>query len=66
MATGTIVRMTEKGFGFVRDTKTGVELFFHRSAVQGARFEDLEEGTEVTFEEAASPKGPRAERVTRK
>ena len=36
MPTGTIARLLiDKGFGFIRD-ESGVEHFFHRSAVRGA------------------------------
>jgi CspA family cold shock protein len=61
MATGTIARLLiDKGFGFVKDDATGVEHFFHRSAVQGSIFELLREGQRVEYETEASPKGPRA------
>jgi len=63
MAEGTIKKITEKGFGFI-DTGTGKDLFFHMSAVTGARFEDLYEGQRVTFTEGRGPKGPNAENVT--
>lgn len=60
---GTIKRLIgDKGFGFVRD-ESGREFFFHRSEVSGRQFEDLREGDAVTFEEAQSPKGPRAANV---
>jgi CspA family cold shock protein len=61
MAEGTIKRLTDKGFGFI-ETPRG-DLFFHNSAVQGARFEDLREGQRVSFTEGQGPKGPRAENV---
>lgn len=60
---GTIKRIkTEGGFGFIlgEDKK---EYFFHRSAVKNARFEELNEGDAVTFEESEGQKGPRAEDV---
>jgi len=63
MAEGTIKRVTDKGFGFI-ETGTGKDLFFHMSAVQGARFEDLQPGQRVSFTEGQGPKGPRAENVT--
>jgi CspA family cold shock protein len=63
MAEGVIKRITDKGFGFI-DLGGGKDLFFHRSAVQGARFEDLQEGQRVSFTEGQGPKGPRAENVT--
>ena len=62
MAEGKIKRLTDKGFGFI-DIGGGKDLFFHRSAVTGARFEDLQEGQRVSFTEGQGPKGPRAENV---
>ena len=60
MASGTIARLLiDKGFGFIRD-ETGVEHFFHRSAVRGAVFELLREGQRVEFSIEESAKGPRA------
>ncbi len=62
MAEGTIKRLTDKGFGFIA-TGTGKDLFFHQSACEGVRFEDLREGQKVSFSEGQGPKGPRAENV---
>lgn len=60
MPSGTIARLLiDKGFGFIRD-ETGVEHFFHRSAVRGAVFELLREGQRVEFTAEDSGKGPRA------
>jgi CspA family cold shock protein len=60
--TGTIKRLTDKGFGFIA-TGEGTEYFFHQSAVQGTRFDDLREGQRVSFTVGQGPKGPRAEGV---
>lgn len=58
---GTIKRLSDKGFGFVRaEDQSNREFFFHRSDVQGTSFDDLREGERVEFEEVSSPKGPRA------
>ncbi|MBN9167558.1 MAG: cold-shock protein [Myxococcales bacterium 68-20] len=62
MAEGTIKRLTDKGFGFI-ETGTGKDLFFHMSAVEGVRFDDLRQGQRVSFTEGEGPKGPRAENV---
>ena len=63
MPNGTIARLLiDKGFGFIRD-ESGVEHFFHRSAVRGAVFELLREGQRVDFQVEDSPKGPRASDV---
>jgi CspA family cold shock protein len=62
MAEGTIKRLTDKGFGFI-DVGSGKDLFFHMSALEGVRFEDLREGQKVSFNAGQGPKGPRAENV---
>lgn len=62
MPEGKIKKLTEKGFGFI-DTGTGKDLFFHSSAVQGVRFDDLQEGQRVSFTEGRGQKGPCAENV---
>lgn len=59
---GKIKRLTEKGFGFI-ENGSGNDMFFHSSAVQGVRYDDLREGQEVTYEVGQGPKGPRAENV---
>ena len=61
MAQGTIKKLTDKGFGFIEGE--GEEFFFHSSALQDARFEDLREGQQVEFTIGQGPKGPRAENV---
>jgi cold shock CspA family protein len=62
--TGTIKKLDKvKKFGFIRATD-GKEYFFHSSALKNAKFDDLQEGQEVTeFEDAEGAKGPRAEDV---
>lgn len=62
MAEGTIKRLTDKGFGFI-ETAPGKDVFFHMSAVEGVRFEDLRQGQRVSFDIGEGPKGPRAENV---
>jgi cold shock protein len=62
MAEGTIKRLTDKGFGFI-EAGRGKDLFFHMSAVEGARFDELHEGQQVSFEVGQGPKGPCAEQV---
>jgi CspA family cold shock protein len=56
MAEGTIKRLTDKGFGFI-ETSPGKDIFFHMSAVQGVRFEDLRQGQRVSFTESMGPTG---------
>ena len=51
MATGTIKRLTDKGFGFI-DIGGSKDLFFHCTAVVETTFNELREGDEVTFDES--------------
>lgn len=64
MATNGKVKrvVSEKGFGFI-EAADGGEYFFHQSACQGVRFDELREGQSVTFDKSQGPKGPRAENV---
>jgi CspA family cold shock protein len=62
MSEGTIKRITDKGFGFIQTDK-GRDIFFHMSSVEGASFNELREGQQVSFVEGSGPKGPRAENV---
>jgi len=59
---GTIKRITDKGFGFIA-AADGTEYFFHRSACTGTPFDSMREGENVTFTIGQGPKGPRAENV---
>ena len=60
---GTIKRLKhDKLFGFIRG-EDGKEYFFHKNALKNAKFEDLHELQDVTFEEVEGPKGLRAEDV---
>ncbi|MBX3427421.1 MAG: cold shock domain-containing protein [Pirellulales bacterium] len=61
MSQGTIKKLTDKGFGFIKG-ESG-ELFFHHSAVVNSDFDSLREGQEVEYTEGRGPKGPRAETV---
>ncbi|WP_425289850.1 cold-shock protein [Stieleria varia] len=59
---GKIKRLTDKGFGFI-ESGSDKDMFFHSSALQGVRYDDLREGQEVTYDVGQGPKGPRAENV---
>ncbi len=64
--TGKIKRLTDKGFGFITsDDNPDKDIFFHSSALEGAEFNELQEGDSVTFETEDSEKGPRAINVAR-
>ena len=63
MAKGTIKKLTDRGFGFIK-TSGEKDLFFHSNSVQGVGFDDIQEGQKVSFTEGKGPKGPCAENVT--
>lgn len=62
MAEGTIKKLTDKGYGFIKTAGTK-DLFFHSKSVQGVSFEELREGQDVSYTEGRGPKGPCAENV---
>ena len=49
MPKGTIARIMDRGFGFIK-TEEGIDLFFHRNVLEGVDFNNLKEGQEVEFE----------------
>ena len=65
MQTGTIARVTDKGFGFIKIEGREKDLFFHSNELVGVQFDALREGDKVTFETADSPKGPNAIKVSK-
>lgn len=59
---GTIKKLTDRGYGFIgREGED--DLFFHANSVEGAEFDELSEGDEVTFETEESDKGLNAVNV---
>ena len=50
MPRGTIKRLKDRGFGFIKTEVHEGDLFFHRNELQGVKFADLKEGQEVEFE----------------
>lgn len=64
--TGTIARLTDRGFGFVKPDEGEKDLFFHaRSLAEGTLYDDLREGDKVTYDTEEGPKGPAAINVAR-
>ena len=63
---GTVVRLMDKGYGFIRREGQDKDLFFHANELVGIAFNDLREGDAVTFEVVDSPKGQSATKVSRK
>ena len=66
MANGKVKWFNEvKGYGFLT-TDDGNDVFIHYSSIVGDGFRTLNEGEEVEFEIAETPKGPQAMDVKRK
>ncbi len=63
--TGTIKRITDKGFGFITGEGLAKDLFFHSNNLVGVTFDELREGDAVSFETEESPKGLNATNVQR-
>jgi len=49
MPKGTIRRLIDRGFGFIK-TEDETDLFFHRNELEGVEFNSLHEGQKVEFE----------------
>ena len=62
MAKGTINRLMDRGFGFIK-TEEEKDLFFHSNDLQGLAFESLQVGQEVEFEVERTEKGLNAKNV---
>ena len=56
MPKGTIARIMDRGFGFIKTEKEG-DIFFHRNVLEGVEFNSLKEGQEVEFEMGQDSKG---------
>ncbi len=65
MQQGTVVRLNEKGFGFIKIEGQEKDLFFHSNELVGITFDALREGDTMSFEVAESPKGPNAVKVSK-
>ena len=63
MQTGTIKRLTDRGFGFIAREGEEKDLFFHSTELKNVQFNDLHEGDSVTFDVTDGPKGPAATNV---
>ncbi len=50
MPKGTIKRLMDRGFGFIKAEEEEKDLFFHRNDLEGVEFNSLNEGQEVEFE----------------
>ena len=52
----------DRGFGFIRGDD-GKEVFFHRSGLNAAEYDNLNEGDTVEYVVQEGPRGARAENV---
>ena len=63
MPKGTIRRVMDRGYGFIKG-EGEEDLFFHRNDIEGVEFTSLSEGQEVEFEKAQGRDGrPQAVKV---
>ncbi len=56
MPKGTIKKLMERGYGFIK-TEKEEEVFFHRNDLEGVEFASLNEGQEVEFEKGQGRDG---------
>ncbi len=56
MPKGTIRRLMDRGYGFIK-TEQEEDLFFHRNDLEEVEFGDLSEGQEVEFEKGQGRDG---------
>ncbi len=56
MQKGTIRRLMDRGYGFIK-TEQEEDLFFHRNDIEGVEFTSLSEGQEVEFEKGQGRDG---------
>ena len=63
--TGTIARLTDRGFGFIKPAEGEKDVFFHARSLVDVMYDDIREGDAVTFTLEEGPKGPAAVDVRR-
>ncbi|MFC2024245.1 cold-shock protein [Chloroflexota bacterium] len=56
MPKGTIRRIMDRGFGFIK-TEDETDIFFHRNNLEEVEFNGLSEGQEVEFEKGQGRDG---------
>lgn len=64
MATGTVKWFNDaKGFGFIEPEGGGADVFAHFSAIAMDGFKTLKQGSRVSFDLVAGPKGQLAQNI---
>lgn len=61
--TGKVKTKTDRGFGFISRDGEDKDLFFHSSDLDGVSFEELQEGSTVSFDVEDGDRGPSAKNV---
>ena len=56
MPKGTIARVMDRGFGFIK-TEEGSDIFFHSNDLEGVEFNSLQSGQEVEYEKGEGREG---------
>ena len=64
-AGGTVARLTNREFGFIRQTDCEKDLFFHSNELVDILYAELREGDELHFEIVESSKGQVAVNISR-
>ena len=60
---GKVKTKTDKGFGFISREGEEKDIFFHSNDLVGITFDELQEGSNVTFDIEDGEKGPAAKNV---
>ena len=66
MPTGVVKWFSDdKGFGFITPDEGSRDLFVHHTGINGDGYRSLPECAQVSYEEEAGDKGPKAVNVTK-
>ena len=65
MNQGTIQRLTDRGFGFIKSDAFDKDIFFHAKNLDGVAYEELRAGDAVTFEVEETDRGLNAIKIAR-
>jgi CspA family cold shock protein len=57
VAQGTIARVTDRGFGFIKQEQGAEDLFFHSSALVGVTFDELQRDDLVQYDSEPDTRG---------